>query len=300
MLSFLPRSIFALTMMLLLILLTIIICIVFFIILLFWLIIPIPQWQKKLMHIMFHMPSTWSKMVSFTMWLSSRTQWDITGIEHLSKQHSYLLIANHQSLLDILILQKIFDPYIPQLRYFMKRELIWLPLIGQLCWFLGYPFMQRFNKSHLAKYPEQRNLDLETTRKACERFRDTPITLINYVEGTRFTAKKQQQQQSPFKHLLKPKAGGVAFVLSALQGKIDTILNTTIIYPDNKDITWKFFQGKIKKITIHIETIKISKNLYGDYQNDVHFRQYFQTWLNQLWQEKDRFIAEKLSNKSDP
>lgn len=298
MLNFLPGPLIAIIAFLLYVLAISILGILFFCILLICLIIPIPAWRKKIISKLFNMPSIWSETVRWTMWLTTSTKWTVTGIEQLNKQHSYLLIANHQDFLDILVLQKVLDRHIPQLRYFMKKQLFWMPIVGQACWILGYPFMQRHSKSYLKKHPEKRNQDLETTKKTCERFRNTPITLINYVEGTRFTTEKHHRQQSPFKNLLKPKAGGIAFVLSAIPDQIDTILNTTIIYSTPHNISWTFLQGKMKHITVHVEAITIPKDLRGDYQNDREFRIRFQNWLNQLWAEKDCLIEQQYQKFS--
>ncbi|MCE6984794.1 acyltransferase, partial [Pseudomonas frederiksbergensis] len=66
------------------------------------------------------------------------------------------------------------------------------------------------------------------------KFRGKPTAIFNFAEGTRFTQAKHRQQQSPFKHLLKPKAGGVAFVLAALGEQLDALLDVTIVYPGDK------------------------------------------------------------------
>ena len=298
MLYFLPGPLIAVIAFLFYMLTLIILGIFFFFTLLIWLITPIPTWRKKIISKLFNIPSVWSETVRWTMWLTTHTKWTITGIEHLSKQRSYLLISNHQDFLDILVLQRVLDRHIPQLRYFMKKQLLWMPIVGQACWILGYPFMQRHRKSYLKKHPEKRNQDLETTRKTCERFRNTPITLINYVEGTRFTVEKRNKQHSPFKNLLKPKAGGIAFVLNAMPNQIDTILNTTITYSTPHNISWIFLQGKMKHITVHVEAISIPQDLRGDYQNDREFRIRFQSWLNQLWAEKDCLIEQQYQKFS--
>lgn len=255
-----------------------------------WLPMPIPAWRNALQKAIFNIPSAWSESIRFIMWLTLKTQWEIHGLEHLSKHRSYLLISNHQGFLDILILQKILDRHIPQLRYFMKQGLLWMPIIGQVCYLMGYPFMKRYSKKYLKKYPERRNDDIETTRKTCERFKNTPISLINYVEGTRCTVAKKRRQKSPFSHLLKPKAGGIALTLSAMGQQIDTIINVTLIYPQSKQITWSFIQGKMKKVIVNIEKIAITDDLRGDYQNDREFRIHFQRWLNERWQQKDDLI----------
>jgi 1-acyl-sn-glycerol-3-phosphate acyltransferase len=39
----------------------------------------------------------------------------------------YLVLANHQSWVDILVLQKVFNRRMPLLRFFLKRQLFWVP-----------------------------------------------------------------------------------------------------------------------------------------------------------------------------
>ncbi len=300
MLSFLPGPLLAVIAFLLYVLSLFILGSLFFCIALIWLITPIPRWREKIFAKLFNMPSVWSETIHWTMWLTTKTKFTITGIEHLNKKCSYLLISNHQGFLDILVLQRVLDRHVPQLRYFMKKQLLWLPIAGQACWILGYPFMQRHSKSYLKKHPQKRNQDLKTTQKTCERFRNTPVTLINYVEGTRFTTTKKIKQRSPFKNLLKPKAGGIAFVLNAMSDQIDTILNITVIYSNPNNISWTFLRGKMKQIVVNVEAIPIPSNLRGDYQNDRQFRIHFQAWLNQLWKEKDQFIEQQRLNLFTP
>jgi 1-acyl-sn-glycerol-3-phosphate acyltransferase len=255
-----------------------------------WLIMPIPRWRRSLKQKISHVPSLWSQTIRWTMWLMTKTKFTVTGLEKLNKNKSYLLISNHASWLDILMMQALLDRHVPQLRYFMKQELLYVPFLGQGCWLLGYPFMKRHSTAYLKKHPEKRNEDLETTRKACQRFKKVPVTLINYVEGTRFSTAKQQQQNSPFKHLLKPKAGGIAFIIATLEKQIDSIIDVTIIYPVGKDIMWDFLQGKMDKITVHVDVIPITPDLRGDYQNNREFRAHFQQWLNSVWQRKDKLL----------
>lgn len=295
MLSFLPGPLLATIALLLYIGIIILLAIIFFAVILLWLVTPVPAWRQQITKRLFKIPSLWSETLHWIIWLTIRTQWHVSGIEHLNKKQSYLLIANHQSFLDIFVLQKVLDRFIAQLRYFMKKELLWMPIIGQACWIMGYPFMQRHSKAYLKKHPEQRHKDLDTIRKTCKRFRNQPITLVNYIEGTRITGKKQQR--SPYKHLLKPKAPGIACILAAMP-EIDTILNVTIIYSSPRRFSWIFLQGKMKRITVHVEAIKIPADLRGDYQNDRPFRIRFQAWLNRLWQMKDELIdKEKSENK---
>ncbi len=299
MLALLPGPLLAIIAFLLYVGFSVLLAIIFFMVMLLWLITPIPAWRQQITNRLFKIPSLWSETLRWVICLTTRTQWHVTGTEPLSKKQSYLLIANHQGFLDILVLQKVLDRLVPQLRYFMKKELLWVPIIGQACWIMGYPFMQRHSKTYLKKHPRQRNKDLDTTRKTCERFRGKPVTLINYVEGTRVTAEKQQQQRSPYKHLLKPKASGIAQVVASMAEQIDTILNVTIIYSQPKHISWTFLQGKMKHIIVHIEIIKIPADLRGDYQNNRAFRIHFQAWLNRLWEKKEQLISKNIS-RVDP
>lgn len=294
MLSFLPGPIIGVIAFILYVFVTTLLSAAAFLLMCCWLIMPIPYFRKLFHAGIFNMPSVWSESIRIIMALTMKTQWDIRGLDHLNKHQSYLLISNHQGFLDILVLQKMLDRHIPQLRYFMKQGLLWMPVIGQVCFLMGYPFMKRYSKSYLKKHPEKRNKDMQTTRAACERFKNMPISLINYVEGTRFTRAKQQKQHSPFQYLLKPKAGGIALILSAMEQQISTILNVTLVYSEtDKHLTWAFLQGKMKKVTVNIEQIPIPAELRGDYQNDREFRIYFQRWLNELWHEKDQFIDEQ-------
>ena len=117
---------------------------------------------------------------------------------------------------------------------------------------------------------------------------------MNFVEGTRFTPAKHDKQQSPFKHLLKPKAGGVGFVLSAMGEQLSSIVNVTIVYPGGDTSFWHFLCGRIKEIRILVEKLPVSKEILGDYVEDKEHQARFQVWLNSLWTAKDRLLdAEK-------
>ena len=132
------------------------------------------------------------------------------GVEGLLRDGWYLVIANHQTWVDIVILQAVFNRRIPFLKFFIKQELIWFPLLGIAWWAMDMPFMKRFSPSYLAKNPHMKGKDRETTRRACEKFRDTPTSVLNFIEGTRFSENKRVDRKSPYNHLLQPRAGGLA------------------------------------------------------------------------------------------
>ncbi len=222
--------------------------------------------------------------------ITKRIRWHVKGIEGLEPNGWYLVISNHQTWVDILVLQKVFHRKIPFLKFFLKKELIWVPVMGLAWWALEFPFMKRFSKEFLKKNPHLKGRDIEITRKACERFKRMPISVMNFVEGTRFTGEKHERQKAPFKHLLRPKAGGISFVLSAMGDQLTHILNVTIVYPEWSKTFWKFLCSKECGISVNVEVIPITPDLIGDYENDAKFKERFQAWLNNLWFEKDLLI----------
>ncbi|PRN03511.1 acyltransferase [Pseudomonas sp. LLC-1] len=235
---------------------------------------------------------TWSEIDKAIFALCIPTQWDIRGVENLRKDTSYLAVSNHQTWVDIPALIESLNRRTPFFKFFLKKELIWVPLLGLAWWGLDYPFMKRYSKAFLEKHPELKGKDLEITKAACELFKRQPVTVVNYLEGTRFTEAKRQEQQSPYRYLLKPKAGGVAFVLAALGEQLDALLDVTIVYPGNKAPGfWDLLNGSISRVIIDIQVRELDPALWaGDYENDPEFRQTVQAWVNQLWVEKDQRI----------
>lgn len=237
---------------------------------------------------------TWSEIDKAIFALCIPTQWDIRGVENLRKDTSYLAVSNHQTWVDIPALIESLNRRTPFFKFFLKKELIWVPLLGLAWWGLDYPFMKRYSKAFLEKHPELKGKDLEITKAACELFKRQPVTVVNYLEGTRFTEAKRQEQQSAYRYLLKPKAGGVAFVLAALGEQLDALLDVTIVYPGNQAPGfWALLNGSISRVIIDIQVRELDPALWaGDYENDPEFRQTVQAWVNQLWSAKDQRIEQ--------
>ncbi|WP_445428347.1 acyltransferase [Alishewanella sp. HL-SH05] len=257
--------------------------------------LPIPLWQSGLTYLLDACAVCWISVNNFTTALFTRIRWHVQGIEQLSRKEWYLIIANHQSWADILVLQKIFNRKIPFIKFFLKKELLYVPFLGICWWALDFPFMKRYSKSFLQKNPHLQGKDIETTRKACEKFRFKPVSIMNFVEGTRFTQAKHQQQQSPFAHLLKPKAGGTAFVLGAMGQQLHKLLDVTIYYPQGIPTFWDYISGKVHAITVKVQVLPITEDLIGDY-NDPAYKAHFQQYINQLWLNKDQQLVELDKN----
>jgi 1-acyl-sn-glycerol-3-phosphate acyltransferase len=253
--------------------------------------IPVEIWRKACGYILNGMAVSWISVNNFNLKMTKNIKWEVHGLEGLSLKDWYLVISNHQSWTDIVVLQKIFNRKIPFLKFFMKKELIWVPFLGVAWWALDFPFMKRYSSSFLKKNPHLKGKDIEITKKACARFKTIPVSIMNFVEGTRFTFKKHHKQGSPFMHLLRPKAGGIGFVLSTMGEQLHSILNVTIVYPEGNRSFWEFLCGKVSEVKVFIERIPITPDILGDYLNDTEFQAFFQTWINDLWAEKDRLIS---------
>ncbi len=211
--------------------------------------------------------------------------WDVQGVEGLHPHGWYLVSSNHQSWVDILVLQRIFHGRIPFLKFFLKQELIWVPVIGLAWWALDFPFMKR------GKGSGARRNDLKTTREACEKFKLIPTTVINFVEGTRFTPAKQCAQQSPYRHLLKPKIGGLGIALAAMGEQFEALLDATIVYPHGTPTFRHLLCGQIDAVTVRVQRREIPPDVLGsDPLRDKAYRQRIAQWVDDQWRDKDALI----------
>ena len=221
------------------------------------------------------------------------TQWDISIDENLqlSMQGRYLMTCNHQSWVDTTVNQYFGLTRMPLTRFFTKWELIFIPFVGQAFKILGFPMMKRHSKAQIAKKPALKDRDMQEARKACQQLLTQPFTLLNYLEGTRFTQEKHDQQQSPYQHLLKPKAGGLALALNILGDQIDALVDMTIVYPDGVPGYSEFWLGEVPRIAVNLRKIHIPDwILGGNYEDDAEYRERFQQWVHELWLEKDQLI----------
>lgn len=219
----------------------------------------------------------------------------VEGMPQTGMEGNYLVISNHQSWVDIPVLQKVFNRKLPLLRFFLKSQLIWVPLLGLAWWALDFPFMKRYSKQMLARRPELAGRDIEATRRACRKFADIPVSVMNFVEGTRFTPHRHAAQNSPYRHLLKPRAGGVAFVLDAMGDTIDTLVDVTISYCGPAPRLSDLFANRVEEIRVSIRTLPLSRAPAAeDYAGNPELRARFQQWINDLWDEKDRTMDQLL------
>lgn len=97
-----------------------------------------------------------------TGWISRNTGWitrlqpDIWDIEintELKPDDWYLVSCNHQSWVDIFVLQRVLNKRIPLLKFFLKQTLLYVPVIGLAWWALDFPFLKRYSKAKLRRNP---------------------------------------------------------------------------------------------------------------------------------------------------
>ena len=212
----------------------------------------------------------------------------------------YLLVSNHQSWVDTSIVQYISEKRLPLTRFFTKFELIYIPIVGQAFYFLDFPMMRRHSKKAVAKNPALKGKDIKEAKRACALLKDKPFTLLNYLEGTRFTKDKHDKQNSPYIHLLKPRAGGLSLAISALGEDIDGILDMTIVYPDGVPTYGDLWKGNIKRLGVDVRYIEIPDDLFagikaGGYENNEAIKAQMFDWVEHIWQQKDQRISTMLA-----
>ena len=293
MLSFLPGTLRGVLIVLIIIINTIV-CFPFLMsVALLKFILPIPVLSAICTKLAIQIATFWIGVNSSLFTLFLKIDWHINGLEGLSKDEWYLVNCNHQSWADIPVVQKVFNRKIPMLKFFLKQELIWVPLLGLCWWALDFPFMKRSTPEQIKKNPSLAGKDLEVTQKACEKFKYTPVSVFNFMEGTRLTPSKHAKQGSPFDHLLKPKAGGAAFVLGSMGDVMHTMLDVTVLYPNSPTNIWEMLCGKVSTVVVDIRRVEIPKEFLGkDYTSDQEFKAAFQAWVNELWINKDKRISE--------
>jgi 1-acyl-sn-glycerol-3-phosphate acyltransferase len=224
------------------------------------------------------------------------TEWRVEGVDDLRRDAHYLIISNHISWTDIFAVFRVFHLRAPFIRFFLKQNLIWLPIAGQAAWALEFPFMRRYTPEYLKQHPEKRGRDLETTRRACARYKYFPVSILNFVEGTRFTRDKHEEQESPYRHLLRPRIGGIGFVLASLGEQLDAILDVTITYP-HRDVTiWDFATNRVEWIHVRCRRIPVPRQFVtAAITEPGPERDQFKEWVEELWREKDEEISAQLA-----
>ena len=255
------------------------------------LVLPVPSLRRMITRALMWFGGNWVNQNCYILAGGGALQWQVSGADELKLDGWYLIIANHQTWVDIVVLQTIFRGWIPFLKFFIKQQLIWFPFLGLAWWAMDMPFMKRHSKAYLMKHPEKRGKDLAATKKACEKFKDTPTSIINFIEGTRFSENKRDEQQSPYRNLLMPRAGGIAIALSSMGELFDAVLDVTLVYPNGIPSFWGMCCGDKVRLISDLRILPCDAKLVGgDYQSDRAYRLDVHQWMTGIWKKKDRRI----------
>ncbi|XUT89056.1 acyltransferase [Cupriavidus metallidurans] len=265
------------------------------------LLLPFAGVRRLIDPILNRIATSWVTCNSVWIGLLQREPWAVEGLGSLRPDSWYLVNCNHRSWVDIFVLQRVLNRRIPLLKFFLKQQLIYVPVIGLAWWALDFPFMRRHSKAALRKNPELRNQDRETARRACAKFARIPTSVMTFAEGTRYTPVKHRAQSSPYRHLLKPKAGSLAMALNAMGEQFHALLDVSIAYPDGTPTFWQLASGQAGRVMVHVRELPIPPDFCtSDYTSDATFRGEFHRWLGQVWEEKDEQIATMLAQAARP
>ncbi|MBK9088884.1 MAG: acyltransferase [Holophagales bacterium] len=278
---------------------TVVLCSFLYLVTLLKLAVPLAAWKRGVSRFLVAIGEAWIAVNTFCLRVTQPTVYDVRGLEGLRRDVSYLVVSNHLSEGDIPVLQGIFLRRLPFLRFFLKQQLIRVPVLGLAWWALDFPFMKRHSREELEKNPALRLEDLEATRRACEKFRHAPAAILNFVEGTRFTPAKHARGGAEYRHLLLPKAGGLAFAASAMGAQLKGLVDVTIVYPYGAPTFWDVISRGLPEVVVRVRERAIPEEWFtGDYTEDAAFREGVQAWVRALFREKDAEIASILASRA--
>ncbi|MDT8998165.1 acyltransferase [Paucibacter sp. APW11] len=253
------------------------------------LLLPIPGVRRLCDQLLNGIAAGWVAVNNGWIATLNPQHWDVQGVDGLHERGWYLVSPNHQTWVDILVLQRVFHGRIPFLKFFLKSELMWVPVIGLAWWALDFPFMKR------GRSAGSQAADLETTRKSCEKFKTIPTTVINFVEGTRYTAGKHEEQKSPYQHLLKPKVGALSMALATMGEQFEALLDVTLVYPEGTPTFWDLLCGRCGQVIVRVQQREIPADLVGgNPMEDKRLRAGISMWIKKQWSEKDELIKQLL------
>ena len=219
-----------------------------------------------------------------------KIEWDFQMPEDVNTDTWYIAMSNHQSWADIFILLAAGHQKIPLLKFFMKKELQWIPIIYLVHKTVDMPFLNRHSRAQIQSNPELKKVDFENAKIAAKRFSRNPSTAFSFAEGTRFTGQKHAEQESPYTNLLKPKVGALAIALSGMP-KVNTLVDFTVVYASKKRSTWDFLCGDLSKAKVVAKTYSLPENLKNrSFEEEDDYRRDFQTFVDAIWLEKEQAI----------
>ncbi len=251
--------------------------------------------RNLITHYLSALGESWISINKVVLWFYRRMQWDVDLPDKLERNGRYLVFCNHQSWVDILVLQHCLNRKAPFKRFLLKQELIWVPFLGYAWWALDMAFLRRYSRQALIKSPALRGKDLENAARACEKLKHIPVSMMAFPEGTRFTPAKRLQQKSPYQHLLRPRHGGIGQILYSFGDAMQELIDVTIFYPEGAPSFWQFVSGQVGQIELCARVHHIDAGIRGkDFRSDNMAKQQLKKWLKTLWEDKDRTLCQAI------
>jgi len=219
--------------------------------------------------------------VFYVKWVQMLSWWVRKLIPNISEKHNdtfpknepFIIVANHYSWIDIIVLYATVYTKTMPFVFVMKRDLIKLPFIGVICWGLGHPLIYR---------GRARRKNLMILQDAARRALIYRYGIMIFPEGTRYT--KSLGKPKGYKHLLTPRTIGFEKVLDSMGGKIK-VIDVTLQYATSSHAVWDFLRGKLGHVSVCSDC------------ETVHYEQ-AEKWLLARWSIKDQQLQKALLEQS--
>ena len=221
--------------------------------------------------------------------------WCVTGAERINgtrvvftgddvpMRENAILVANHQDMPDITAVMKFCKTKdrLGDMKYFVKKQLKWVPGMGWGMQFLDCLFVDRDWAS-----------DREHIERTFARLVDgeVPVHLVSFVEGTRLTFTKLANAQEYARsrglhvprHVLVARTKGFAATVQGLRSHITAVYDLTIGYENGVPTLWQYIKGLVRRIHVHVRRFPVA--------DLPRTAEDLRLWLQDRWQEKDELL----------
>ncbi len=215
---------------------------------------------------------------------------------------SYLMICNHQAFTDIFVLQSIFNRKISLIKFFIKQELIFTPILGLAWWGLDFPFVKRYTRNQIKQNPKLAGKDLKSVEKTCRKYMNMPVVILNFLEGHRRTPERMIQGSRngsmPFHFLLKPRSAGISVVGTVLRNRLHGVIDVTIVYPRDRSSFKDLLSGKTRKIKVIVKFIPIELVPLEKDVKKAALSRNMHRWAMEQWKIKDSILQSEINGES--
>ncbi|RUP51307.1 acyltransferase-domain-containing protein [Jimgerdemannia flammicorona] len=222
--------------------------------------------------------------------------------DEIPEEESAIVMANHRSWTDFYMIHSVAirKKMLSNCKYFVKDSLKFLPFFGWGMWLMGMIFVKRNWVKDQAK--------INQMFATINEFK-SPVWIISFVEGTRFTPQKlvdsqlfsQERGLPVMKNLLVPRTKGfVACVQKLRNSHVHYVYDLTIAYNHR-------LEG-LRGFGIPPDMLRVhAGRLSPEYDFHIHVRRYpiaelpeedeaLAEWVHDRYVEKDR-ILERLKDK---